>query len=86
MTVFNASLLSMGVQNELKPFSMVIVLKYTVVIPLWSLHKNLAKNLGNSKGLEIHYGRFWDFWSENCMGVKTNEMGCFYLPNHCYQP
>ena len=20
---------------------------------------------------------FWDFWSGNCMGVKTSEMGCF---------
>ena len=82
MTVFNASLLSMGVQNELKPIAMVIVLKYTEF--------RKFQRGGNLQHMaimfQIHYGRFCDFWSENYMGVKTNEMGCFYLPNHCYQP
>ena len=35
----------------------------------------------NHYGL-IHYGRFWDILSGNCMDVKTSQMEFFYLPNH----
>jgi hypothetical protein len=27
--------------------------------------------------MRLHNKGFWDFWSGNCMGVKTSKMGCF---------